>query len=411
MADSAAGKTKYFTAIDGLRLLASVNVVLFHFEGIGGFHDMGGSPAWFFRLVKGPAFHASLFFILGGFIFTTKFAPKIAEFNSWAFLKKRFSELYPLHLITTLTMAALYVIKRSATGDVDIPKLLYSLFMHLSFLWSVCPVGSLNLNTPSWALSAMFLCYVLFGPLLRWSLRLKTRAEVMGYMLLFMFPLILCGYVFSAVGSPQDYYQLFHGFAPVRFFEFGLGVLLARFLMMRDESKSASRPSQSTLYYAFTIWMMRDGSKSAARPSYLMALRCDAVIVAVICLIFFNLSSIVRFSPEMKWFSYHVYMIPLYLLIIYAVSFEKGIIARILSFKIIQRMGRTSFYPYLVHIPLMSVITLICEHIWDYKKFLHVPLNIAVFMVVLYVCSYLYVYAIRNKRRARRAAGVLKNKT
>jgi peptidoglycan/LPS O-acetylase OafA/YrhL len=387
MADSAAGKTKYFTAIDGLRLLASVNVVLFHFEGIGGFHDMGGSPAWFFRLVKGPAFHASLFFILGGFIFTTKFAPKIAEFNSWAFLKKRFSELYPLHLITTLTMAALYVIKRSATGDVDIPKLLYSLFMHLSFLWSVCPVGSLNLNTPSWALSAMFLCYVLFGPLLRWSLRLKTRAEVMVYMLLFMFPLILCGYVFSALGSPQDYYQLFHGFAPVRFFEFGLGVLLARFLMMRDESKSA------------------------ARPSYLMALRCDVAIVAVICLIFFNLSSIVRCSPEMKWFSYHVFMIPLYLLIIYAVSFEKGIIARVLSLKIIQRMGRTSFYPYLVHIPLMSVITLICEHIWDYKKFLHVPLNIAVFMVVLYVCSYLYVYAIRNKRRARKAASVLKNKT
>ena len=384
MADSAAGKTKYFTAIDGLRLLASVNVVLFHFEGIGGFHDMGGSPAWFFRLVKGPAFHASLFFILGGFIFTTKFAPKIAEFNSWAFLKKRFSELYPLHLITTLTMAALYVIKRSASGDVDIPKLLYSLFMHLSFLWSVCPVGSLNLNTPSWALSAMFLCYLLFGPLLRWSLRLKTRAEVMVYMLLFMFPLVLCGGVFSALGSPQDYYQLFHGFAPVRFFEFGLGVLLARFLMMRDESKSA------------------------ARPSYLMALRCDVAIVAVVCLIFFNLSSIVRYSTEMKWFSYHVYMIPLYLLIIYAVSFEKGIIARVLSFKIIQRMGRTSFYPYLVHIPLMSVITLICEHIWDYKKFLHVPLNIAIFMIVLYACSYLYVYAIRNKRRARRAASVLK---
>ena len=369
---------KYFTAIDGLRLLASVNVVLFHFEGIGGFYNMGGSPAWFFRLVKGPAFHASLFFILGGFIFTTKFAPKIAEFNSRAFLKKRFSELYPLHLITTLTMAALYIIKRYATGDIDIPKLLYSLFMHLSFLWSICPVGSLNLNTPSWALSAMFLCYLLFGPLLRWSLRLKNRAEVMKYMVFFMLPLVLCWYVYCALGSPPEYYQLFHGFAPVRFFEFGLGVLLARFLMMRDESKSA------------------------ARHPYLIALRCDAAILAVVCLIFFNLSSTVRYSLDMKWFSYHVFMIPLYLLIIYTVSFERGIIARVLSLKIIQRMGRTSFYPYLAHIPLMSVITLICEHLWDYKKFLHVPLNIAVFMAVLYLCSYLYVYAVRNKRRARK---------
>jgi len=384
MVDNPVGKTKYFTAIDGLRLLASVNVVLFHFEGIGGFYNMGGNPAWFFRLVKGPAFHASLFFILGGFIFTTKFAPKIAEFNSWAFLKKRFSELYPFHLITTLTMAALYIVKRAGTGEIDIPKLLYSLFMHLSFLWSLCPLGSLNLNTPSWALSAMFLCYLLFGPLLRWSLRLKTRAEVMCYMLLFMLPLVLCGYVYWAVGSPEKYYQLFHGFAPVRFFEFGLGVLLARFLMMRDESKSA------------------------ARHPYFMAIRCDAAILAVVCLIFFNLSSIVRFSPEMKWFSYHVYMIPLYLLIIYSVSYEKGIIAWTLSRKFIQRMGRTSFYPYLVHIPLMSVVTLVCEQAWGYKKFLHVPLNIVVFMVILYGCSYLYVYAIRNKRRAARA---LKNKT
>jgi len=384
MVDNPLVKTKYFTAIDGLRLLASVNVVLFHFEGIGGFYNMGGNPAWFFRLVKGPAFHASWFFILGGFIFTTKFAPTISEFSSRAFLKKRFSELYPFHLITTLTMAALYIIKHAGTGDIDIPKLLYSLFMHLSFLWSICPVGSFNLNTPSWALSAMFFCYVLFGPLLKWSTGLKTRAHVMFYMALFMFPLILCGYMYEFIGAPEKYYQLFHGFAPVRFFEFGLGVLLARFLMMRDENKAAAR-----------------------HPLFL-AIRCDIAIIAVVCLIFFNISSIVRSSPEMKWFSYHVFMIPLYLLIIYTVSYEKGIIARVLSWKFIQRMGRTSFYPYLVHIPLMSVVTLICEQAWGYKKFLHVPLNIAAFMVILYGCSYLYVYAIRNKRRA---AHALKNKT
>jgi len=130
--------------------------------------------------------------------------------------------------------------------------------------------------------------------------------------------------------------------------------------------------------------------------------------LAVVCLIFFNLSAIARPSPEMKWFSYHVYMIPLYLLIIYTVSYERGIIARVLSFKFIQRLGRTSFYPYLAHIPLMSVVTFVCEQAWGYKRFLHAPLNIAVFTVILYGCSYLYVYAVRNKRRAARA---LKNKT
>jgi len=365
---------KYFTSIDGLRLLASVNVVLFHLEYIGGLYSMGGKPAWLFRTIKGPAFHASLFFILGGFIFATKFAPKIAEFSSRAFMKKRFRELYPLHLITTLTMAALYIFRRWDDG-IDIPKLAYSLFMHLSFLWSICPLGSFNLNTPSWALSAMFLCYVLFGPLLRWSLSLKNRRQVMLWMLCFLAPLAVWGHLYGLLGSPLDMYQFFHGFAPVRFFEFALGVLLARFLDFRDENRRTHR---------FT------------------AIRCDVIMLIIIYLISFNLTSRVRCSDEMKWLSYHVFMIPLYLVAIYTVSIEKGVFSRILSTKFIQRLGRTSFYPYLVHIPLISVITLFCERALNYKKFLHSPWNILVFMAALYGGSYLYVYAIRNKRRERK---------
>jgi len=384
-------KPKYFTAIDGLRLLASVNVVLFHLQYIGGLHDMQGNPQWLFRLIKGPAFHASLFFILGGFIFATKFAQNMAEgrFKSWPFLKKRFSELYPLHLITTLTMAALYIVRRWGTDGIDIPQLGYSLFMHLSFLWSFCPLGTISLNTPSWALSAMFLCYLLFSPLLKWTLRLKSRGAVMLWMALSLVPLIACGYVYASIGSPEKYYQLFHGFAPVRFFEFALGVLLARFLMLRDVNK----PIHSDLR---------------------LAIRCDLLILLVVGLIYYNLSirgmsifgislPAVRTTPEMKWFSYHVFMIPLYLVIIYAVSKEKGIFAWALSRRFIQRLGRTSFYPYLLHIPLISIITTFCERVMGYKKFLHNPLNILVFMILLYGGSYLYVYAVRNKRREKKA--------
>jgi len=390
------GKPKYFSAIDGLRLLASVNVVLFHLQYIGGLHDMSGNPVWFFRLIKGPAFHASLFFILGGFIFATKFAPKMVEgsFKSRPFLKKRFAELYPLHLITTLTMAALYIIRRWGTDGIDIPKLCYSLFMHLSFLWSICPLGTLTLNTPSWALSAMFLCYLLFAPLLKWALSLKSRGSVLLWIILFITPLVAWGLLYGKIGSPEKYYQLFHGFAPIRFFEFGLGVLLARFLMLKDPNKRQ-------------------------RPKLALAVRCDLIIVLVIGLIYYNLSvkgvnfwgvslPAVRTTPEMKWFSYHVFMIPLYLLIIYTVSKEKGVFARILSLKFIQKLGRTSFYPYLLHIPLISIITTYCERVMGYRKFLHNPWNILVFMLLLYGCSYLYVYAVRNKRREKRARAATK---
>jgi hypothetical protein len=52
----------------------------------------------------------------------------------------------------------------------------------------------------------------------------------------------------------------------------------------------------------------------------------------------------------------------------------------------------------------MSVITTYCERVLGYKKFLHDPLNIIIFMVLLYGGSYAYVYGVRNKRRAKKAA-------
>jgi peptidoglycan/LPS O-acetylase OafA/YrhL len=255
--------------------------------------------------------------------------------------------------------------------------LIFSSFMHLSFLWSFCPLGSLNLNTPSWALSAMFLCYVLFGPLLKWSLTLKNRFAVMGWMAVFFIPLVAWGLLYGAIGSPDTLYQLFHGFAPVRFFEFGLGVLLARFFMLRNEFR---------------------------RPGLFIAVRCDLAVLLLCCLIFFNLSSVIRSTLEMKWLSYHVLMIPVYLTAVYTMSIEKGVFARIMAQNIVQKLGRTSFYPYLIHIPLVSIITLFCERVLNYKKFLHNPINILVLMILLYACSYIYVYAFRNKRRERKAA-------
>ncbi|MDR2694410.1 MAG: acyltransferase [Chitinispirillales bacterium] len=376
-ASASTPRKRYFNAIDGLRLLASVNVVLFHLETMGGFNDLGGKPGWLFRIVKGPAFHASLFFILGGFIFATKFAPKVAEFDSRAFLKKRLRELYPLHLITTLVMVALYVVKRWGTDSViNVPKLIFSSFMHLSFLWSLCPLGSLNLNTPSWALSAMFLCYALFGPLLKWSTRLQSRLAVIGWMALFFIPLIAWGLLYGAMGSQSALYQFFHGFAPVRFFEFGLGALLARFFALRDENR---------------------------RTPLFIAVRCDLTVLLLCCLVFVNLSSTVRATHTAEWLSYHVLMIPLYLAAIYAMSIESGVFAKIMAQNAVQKLGRTSFYPYLIHIPLMSVITLFCERVLSYRKFLHSPINIIIFTILLYGFSYIYVYAIRNKRRERKA--------
>jgi len=96
----------YYQSIDGLRLFAAVNVALFHYvTTMGGLDTMGGSPGWLFNIIKGPMFHASLFFILGGFIFGTKITPHVDSFSVKNFIGVRLRQLYPLHFLTTVAMA------------------------------------------------------------------------------------------------------------------------------------------------------------------------------------------------------------------------------------------------------------------------------------------------------------------
>lgn len=363
---------KYFRSIDGLRLLASINIVLLHLEGIGGLNDLNGAPAWLFRLIKGPAFHASIFFLLGGFIFTVKFASQATNFRTYPFLRKRFSELFPLHAISTIIMVAAFVIKYGPEGNLSISKLLYSTILHLSLLYSFFPFFSYTLNTPSWALSAFFLCYLLFGPTLKIVANLKSKRVLLVLSALFCLPSLLWGLIFGALGTPESMYHFFHIFAPVRFFEFLTGMLLARFFQL-----STSKPS-----------------------SFLSDLFADLLgifsLVAIYCLLGFR-SPVGQTLPS--YLAYHFYILPFYFILLYVMASERGIISKILGLSFIRNLGKSSFYPYLLHIPLISIITLICEKVFGYYTLLHSPLNILIFIIVLYTFSAVYVGKFRKKRK------------
>lgn len=366
-----ASPKRYFIAVDGLRLLASINIVLFHLQGIGGLYDLHDKPHWLFALLKGPAFHASIFFMLGGFIFTLKFSSQVATFNNWTFLKKRFNELYPLHAITTLAMLLLKIIHTAGTGDFNLPKILFSGFMHLTFLWSLVPFFSYALNRPSWALSAFFLCYLLFGIALKQITRTNSKRRCMLYAALCLVPLLLWSLLFKTLGTPEQFYPFFHIFAPIRFFEFLLGMVLARFFQLTNR-----------------VYLR----------SLFRSLVNDGIIVATLLLIIGNLTLQTKNNPALSFFSYHLFMVPLYFLLLYGLATEQGFIARLLSTPIVRKTGRSSFYPYLLHIPLISYITYVCEHGFGYYKFLHRPVNIIGFMVLLYGGSYLYVNHVRKRK-------------
>ncbi len=361
---------KYFRSIDGLRLLASINIVLLHLEGIGGLNDLNGAPAWLFRLIKGPAFHASIFFLLGGFIFTIKFASHSQNFKAIPFLRKRFSELFPLHAITTLMMVIIFAIRCNAKGNLDLTKLIYSALLHLSLLYSFFPFSSYTLNTPSWALSAFFLCYLLFGPILKLVASIKSKRVLLLFSFLSCLPPLLWGLFFGALGTPSDLYHFFHVFAPIRFFEFLTGMLLARFYQLSNRPRS--------IY---------------------TALLCDLLTIVSLVSIYYLLGLRTTDSSLNSYLAYHVYVLPFYFILLYVVANEQGLISAILGLSFIRNIGKSSFYPYLLHIPLISLITYICETFFGYKRFLHSPINITLFMLLLYVLSAIYVSKFRKKRK------------
>lgn len=368
---------RYFPSIDGLRLLAAVNIIFFHYEVSGGFNNLSGNPAWFFRVVKGPALHASLFFILAGFIYTIKYAAHAHEFSIKRFIKSRLRDLYPLHFITTISMLPFIFFALSETDTLPIKKVVISLFMHLSLLWSLFPLHTYSLNTPSWALSAFFYCYLLFIPSLKIINKIEKKRMVIWSMVLCLTVIFLWALVYALTGFKKDLYMFFHIFAPIRFFEFALGMLLARLFQIRipiniEGDNFSNKPFVNDLYIIIT-----------------------GVLIFVVLLI--RSYKIVMLT----WLSYHLFLPICFCILMYRFARGNGMFASFFAKPLIRRLGKSSFYPYLLHIPFMSWLCWICLHGFNYKTFIHSPVNVFVVVIVLYGLSLAYVSFLRKRKPAK----------
>lgn len=159
-------------ALDALRFLASMFVVLFHFG------DEAPVPLAELHSVWQRGYLATDFFLmLSGFVLARAYGAgvasgRIAPLQFWL---KRFARSYPTHLIT-LAILVLLVIEASLIGRAPV---------HAErFPWSGLPAQVLLLhafglgggqwNIPAWTLSALLICYAFFPWLWRAMLRLPN---------------------------------------------------------------------------------------------------------------------------------------------------------------------------------------------------------------------------------------------
>ncbi|WP_085129177.1 acyltransferase family protein [Mycolicibacter engbaekii] len=166
-------RTGEIKALTGLRIVAAVWVVLFHFRPLLQLASPAVSDALAPVLDRG-AQGVDLFFILSGFVLTWNYLERMGEtFSARAtlhFLWLRLARVWPIYLVT-LHLALLWVIFTLHVGHVPtedlsrITAVSYVRQVLLVQLWFEPFFDGSSWDGPAWSISAEWLAYLLFAGL------------------------------------------------------------------------------------------------------------------------------------------------------------------------------------------------------------------------------------------------------
>ncbi len=181
-------RTGEIKALSGLRIVAAVWVVLFHFR------PLLEQAAPGFRSALAPVLDCGaqgvdLFFILSGFVLTWNYLDRMGESWSWRsmlhFLWLRLSRVWPVYLVT-MHLAALWIIFTLNVGHVPseaahtLTATNYVRQFLLVQLWFAPYFDGTSWDGPAWSISAEWLAYILFGALVLVIFRIARATRARG---------------------------------------------------------------------------------------------------------------------------------------------------------------------------------------------------------------------------------------
>ncbi len=148
--------TKHYVAIDSLKGIIMLFIVLFHINATSVFD--GAFNKYLHPIYQyGGAFGNYFFFMISGYLLSNSTKAKIQkrQLEFGAFIKRRFIKIYPLYAISSLTCLAL-LIKQG--GQTNLQTILLN-FLMISHGWVQ---NVTRYNTPCWFICVLFLCYIYF---------------------------------------------------------------------------------------------------------------------------------------------------------------------------------------------------------------------------------------------------------
>ncbi len=188
-------RTGEIKALTGLRIVAAVWVVLFHFRPL----LWEASPRLeddLAPLLDSGAQGVDLFFILSGFVLTWNYLDRMGP--SWStratvhFLWLRLSRVWPVYLVT-MHLAALWIIVTLHVGNVPSPDaekltaISYLRQLLMIQLWFEPFFDGTSWDGPAWSISAEWLAYLLFGVLIMMIFRIARVSRTRTLLMLAVF--------------------------------------------------------------------------------------------------------------------------------------------------------------------------------------------------------------------------------
>lgn len=316
-------------ALTGLRFLAALEVVLYHFSK-SPHHPF---PEWMLPLFSAGVPAVTLFFVLSGFILTYSHLGRGETHIPWLpMYASRVARIYPVYAVALVLSAPIFLgVEFKTHPDTLAANLLMKGAAVLMCVQSYVPSWALAWNPPAWSISAEFTFYALFPLLAPRIMKLNVSKALwmgLGTWLAALLPSLL--YVLAGVQEdvtvhPWRDVVIYNPL--LRLGDFVLGIATARVFLSRLHSQ-------------------------------LPPLRWAVPVALLGTLVLFVASWI----PDILL---HTSLLaPCFALLILGLAQGTGMLAAFLSTPVMKRLGESSYALYILHVPLMFWVAIVGDKVF-----------------------------------------------
>jgi peptidoglycan/LPS O-acetylase OafA/YrhL len=288
----------------------------------------------------------SLFFILSGFVLAYLYvdAAGCQTVSNRDFWLSRWVRIYPLHiavlpLLVPFAIMMMNFMPTATLFQIPVSKPAFALLsgaMSLLLVQAWCPEAALSWNFATWALSAVVFFYVMFPPIVRW-LRGQTRRAFWIWLALMPVLNLIPSIIFLSLPEPPPMGSFWAEFVmrtPLLWLpHFIMGVILSRvFGISRHDMRWIAPPRRT-----WPSW----GDLAAAILLILM-ITPDS---------FFQTIWFLGTKPP-NFLLRHGTLAPLHCVVIYNLALSRGWLARLLSRRLLEKLGEASFGIFILQGPV-----------------------------------------------------------